>query len=138
MPDMTDNQFTTLLTLISDFKSDMNNRFEQVDKRFTQIDNRFEQVDNRFEQIDRQFEQVNQRFLHVDEQINGLKYEIRDIKHDIREMKVERHSDQEQLQDIYNSRNKVVAHFTQNWIIASFFISMLSSTVVLTISQVFL
>ena len=123
MPDMTDKQFTTLLTLISDFKSDMNQRFEQVDKRF--------------EQVDKRFEQVNHRFLQVDEQISGLKYEIRDIKQDIKEMKFEIHSDQGKLQEIYSSRNKVVAHFTRNWVMASFFISILSSSVVLTFAQIF-
>jgi len=34
-----------------ELRSDMNARFEQVDKRFEQVDKRFEQVDKRFEEL---------------------------------------------------------------------------------------
>jgi chromosome segregation ATPase len=42
-------------------KSQMNDRFEQIDRRFEQIDRRFEQIDRRFEQIDVRFGQLEQR-----------------------------------------------------------------------------
>jgi hypothetical protein len=50
----------------------MDRRFEQVDQRFEQMDRRFEQVDQRFEQMDRRFEQVDQRFEGVDGRFNTL------------------------------------------------------------------
>jgi len=42
-------------------KSQMNDRFEQIDRRFEKIDRRFEQIDRRFEQIDVRFGQLEQR-----------------------------------------------------------------------------
>lgn len=42
-------------------KSQMNDRFEQIDRRFEEIDRRFEQIDRRFEQIDVRFGQLEQR-----------------------------------------------------------------------------
>jgi uncharacterized protein HemX len=41
-----------------ELRTDMNTRFEQVDKRFEQVDKRFEQVDKRFEQVDKRFEEL--------------------------------------------------------------------------------
>ena len=40
---------------LEELRSDMNARFEQVDKRFEQVDKRFEQVDKRFEQMTNMF-----------------------------------------------------------------------------------
>ncbi len=51
---------------LGEFRSEMIQRFEQVDKRFEQVDKRFEQVDKRFEQVDKRFEQVDKRFEQVD------------------------------------------------------------------------
>ena len=49
-----------------EMRTDMNSRFEQVDKRFEQVDKRFEQVDKRFEEMridmNARFEQVDKRF----------------------------------------------------------------------------
>ncbi len=56
----------------SEFKLDMRDRFEQVDKRFEQVDKRFEQVDKRFEQVDKRFEEVDKRFDHVDKRLEQV------------------------------------------------------------------
>ena len=37
--------------LLTEFKKQVDQRFEQVDQRFEQVDKRFEQVDKRFEQM---------------------------------------------------------------------------------------
>ena len=92
---MNDQQFQTLLTLIQDFKADVNRRFEQVD-----------------------------------EQMKELKFEIREMKHDVQ-------SDRDKLQEVYESRNRVTVNFTKSWAMASFFISMLSATVVLAVTNAF-
>ena len=47
---------------LSDLRSYMDQRFQQVDQRFEQVNQRFEQVDRRFEQVERRFEQVDRRF----------------------------------------------------------------------------
>ncbi len=51
-----------ILEELRGFRTETNQRFEQVDKRFEQVDQRFEQVDQRFEQVDSRFEQVDDRF----------------------------------------------------------------------------
>ena len=64
---------------IDEFRTDMNARFEQVDKRFEQVDKRFEQVDKRFEQVDKRFEELridmNARF----EQMTNMFYTLSTI-----------------------------------------------------------
>ena len=61
---------------IDEFRTDMNARFEQVDKRFEQVDKRIEQVDKRFEQVDKRFEELrtdmNARF----EQMTNMFYTL--------------------------------------------------------------
>ena len=52
------NQMDRFSDDLKDLRSDMYQRFEQVDKRFEQVDKRFEQVDKRFEQVDKRFEQM--------------------------------------------------------------------------------
>jgi hypothetical protein len=94
MASMNDQQFQTIFTLIQDFKSDMNRRFEQVDS-----------------------------------QIKDVKHEIRDIKQD---MKIDR----VKIQEVYDSRNKVRVDFTRNWVFASLFIAIVSSSFVLTMSRI--
>ena len=106
---MTDQQFQTLLTLIQDFKADMNQFKADVNRRF---------------------EQVERNFGQVDEQIKELKFEIREMKHDVQ-------SDRDKLQEVYESRNRVTVNFTKSWAMASFFISMLSATVVLAVTNAF-
>ena len=64
-----------------ELKTDINLRFEQVDKRFEQVDKRFEQVDKRFEQVDKRFEQVNKRFDKIENKLDTLIDKI-DIKID--------------------------------------------------------
>ncbi|WP_157373516.1 hypothetical protein [Thermobacillus composti] len=53
-------------------KSQMNDRFEQIDRRFEKIDRRFEQIDRRFEQIDRRFEQIDVRFGQLEQRIDRM------------------------------------------------------------------
>ena len=53
-------------------KSDMGQRFGQVDKRFEQVDKRFEQVDKRFEQVDKRFEQIDKRFEQIDKRFDQV------------------------------------------------------------------
>jgi uncharacterized membrane protein YccC len=64
---------------IDEFRTDMNARFEQVDKRFEQVDKRIEQVDKRFEQVDKRFEELrtdmNARF----EQMTNMFYTLSTI-----------------------------------------------------------
>jgi septal ring factor EnvC (AmiA/AmiB activator) len=106
-----------------DFKTDVNRRFEQVDKRF-------EQIEKRFEQVDKQFEQVNERFKQVDKRFN----EMFDL---IREERNERENNEDKLEKIYESRDRVSVNFTRLWAVASFFIAILSSVVTLTIDRIF-
>ena len=110
---MTDQQFQTLLALNQDIKTDMNRRFEQVDEQIKEMKN-----------------DINRRFEQVDEQMKELKFEIREMKHDVQ-------SDRDKLQEVYESRNRVTVNFTKSWAMASFFISMLSATVVLAVTNAF-
>jgi hypothetical protein len=57
---------------MEDFRSSVEERFEQVDQRFDQVDQRFDQVDQRFDQVDQRFEQVDQRFDQVDQRFDQV------------------------------------------------------------------
>jgi len=98
-----------LYELIKEFKADVDRRFEQIDKRLDQHDNRFDQVDNRFEQV-----------------IDLIKDEKR-----------EREKTEKKLEKIYESRDRVSVSFTRSWMFASFFISLLSATIVLAVDRAF-
>lgn len=53
-------------------QSEMNLRFDMVDRRFDEVDRRFEEVDRRFEEIDRRFDGIDQRFEGVDGRFVGV------------------------------------------------------------------
>ena len=60
-----------LIRLITDFREDMNARFERVDRRFdelrgelvSEMDARFAQVNRRFEDVDRRFEKLELKLM---------------------------------------------------------------------------
>ena len=53
-------------------QSEMNLRFDMVDRRFDEVDRRFEEVDRRFEEIDRRFTEIDRRFDEVDQRFVGV------------------------------------------------------------------
>jgi predicted nuclease with TOPRIM domain len=53
-------------------RTEMNFRFDQVDRRFDQVDKRFEQVDKRFDKIDEKFDKVDARFVAMDARFDAL------------------------------------------------------------------
>ena len=57
-------------TLLAEFRDQMVQGFEQINRRFEQVDKRFEQIDRRFEQIERRFEGIDGRFAGQDEKID--------------------------------------------------------------------
>jgi len=73
-------------------------------------------VYKRFEQVDKRFEQV----------IDLIKNE----KH-------EREKTEAKLEKIYESRDQVSVSFTRSWMFASFFLALLSATVVLAVDKAF-
>lgn len=58
-------------------QSEMNLRFDMVDRRFEEVDRRFEEVDRRFTEIDRRFEEIDQRFVGVDKRFDAIDSRIR-------------------------------------------------------------
>ena len=110
------------------------NKLDLIIEILHQHDKRFEQMEaNRQsdkQEILQRFEQVDKRFEQVEEKLQNLKQEVRDVKHDVR-------SDRDKLQEVYESRNKVAVSFTKSWAIASFFIAMISSTIVIAFSKAF-
>lgn len=55
--------------LLKQFMSQIEGRFDKMDKRFDQIEERFEQVDKRFEQIDKRFDKVEQDISDLREEV---------------------------------------------------------------------
>lgn len=58
-------------------QSEMNLRFDMVDRRFEEVDRRFEEIDRRFTEIDRRFEEIDQRFVGVDKRFDAIDSRIR-------------------------------------------------------------
>lgn len=58
-------------------QSEMNLRFDMVDRRFDEVDRRFEEIDRRFTEIDRRFDEVDQRFVGVDKRFDAIDSRIR-------------------------------------------------------------
>jgi len=109
---MNDSKIITnemLYELLKEFKQDVHKRFEQQDSLFEQQDSRFRQIDSRFEQV-----------------IDLIKNEKR-----------EREKTEAKLEQIYESRDRVTVSFTRSWMFASFFISLLSATIVLAVDRAF-
>jgi DNA repair exonuclease SbcCD ATPase subunit len=58
-----ENDRDALYELVTEFRTETLERFEQVDRRFEQVDQRFEQVDRRFEGVDQRLEGIDQRLV---------------------------------------------------------------------------
>jgi len=90
--------------------------YELVKEFKTDVNRRFKQIDKRFEQQDSRFEQM----------IDLIKNE-----------KCEREKMEIKLEKIYESRDRVSVKFTRVWMFASFFIALLSATIVLAVDRAF-
>lgn len=126
---------------IDDFKAENQRQFTGIDKQFGSIDKRFESIDKRFESIDKRFENMDKRFENIDKKFENterlivevkteLKEEIREVKHDVRQ-------DRDKLQEVYESRDRVTVNFTRSWSTASFFIALITATIVLAVVKAF-
>lgn len=127
---MKDDQFQVLVKMIENIDTKIDNFRENVDEKFKQVDARFEQIDKRFEQIDKRFEQMDNRLDQMDENIRDVKQDVRDVKKDVI-------ADRDKLQEVYESRDKVTVTFTRSWATASFFIALISSTIILAVAKAF-
>ncbi len=97
-------EFARLSDTVQDMRSEMHQRFEQVDQRFEQVDQRFEQVDQRFEQVDQNIASVrlevqdlrtemHQGFAHMQQSINDLRHwsetKIEQLQQDFSHMRLD-------------------------------------------------
>ena len=55
-----------LRTELAEFRKDVDQRFDAIDRRFEQVDQRFDAIDRRFEQVDQRFDAIDQRFDAID------------------------------------------------------------------------
>jgi chromosome segregation ATPase len=90
------------------FKNEVNQRFDEVDRRFEEIDRRFDEVDKRFEESDKKFEafrsEVNQKFEEVDKRLEKLEIGQEEIK-----QKLEKHDKEiEEIKQILDRHEKSI------------------------------
>jgi septation ring formation regulator EzrA len=95
-----------ILELLRELKTDMNSRFEQIDKRFEQVDKRFEQIDKRFEQIEKRLDRIEDN----------------------------QNREQTRLNQVYESRDKVKITFGWQWGMISVFIAVGAAAIVKILS----
>ena len=106
---------------LKEFKLEVYNRFEQIDKRFEQVDKQFEQVDKRFEQVDKHFEQVEKRIDRIENQQLDARKMLMDIWQ-------ARNEDHKMLIDLWQSRDKVTINFSRTFTAVNAFISGIVAT----------
>lgn len=87
---------------ISELRSYMDQRFDDVDKRFEQVDQRFEQVDRRFDQVDKRFEQIESWLGRIDGRLDRQDDRFDEVMH--------------QLQETNNRIDRTV----RNWVVVGF------------------
>lgn len=80
---------------------------------------------------------MNRRFDEVDRRFDDVYRNLTEIRELIKEEKREREKMNEKLDEVYKERDKVTVRFTRAWMFGSFFIAMLSSTVVLAFDRAF-
>lgn len=126
-----------LYELIKEFKSDVDRRFKTVDKRLDQYDKRFDQQDGRFDQNDKRFDQQDSRFDQIDKRFDQQDSRFDQLFDLIKNEKHEREKTEAKLEKIYESRDHVSVRFTRSWMFASFFLALLSATIVLAVDKAF-
>jgi len=146
MTTSTDTAETTLI-LIKELKTDTYRRFDEVDKRFEQVDKRFDQMEaqrqadradtnKRFDQMEAQ-RQVDKSEMEAQRRSDKADMEKRfDQLVDILNGEKARYEKMEdKLEKIYESRDRVSVDFTRTWALASMFMAILSSTIVLAVTN---
>ena len=96
-----------LYDLITDFKKDVDHRFEAIDHRFESMDRRFESMDRRFEAIERKFESLEAK---VDRNHESLEAKV-DRNHESLEAKIDRNS--ELIYELHKKADKVEISFSR-------------------------
>lgn len=61
---------------LDDFRVEVGQRFDAIDRKFDAIDRKFEAVDRKFEVVDQRFEGMDERLARVDTDLRELRGEI--------------------------------------------------------------
>jgi hypothetical protein len=77
---------------------------------------------------------VSRRFQDVDKRFELLQIDTNRQFGELRELIKE---EKQKLQQVYESRDKITVSFTRAWMCGSFFIALISSTIVLAITKAF-
>lgn len=109
-------RFEQVEETIRDFKDDVNRRFADVDKRFESMDKRFEGIDKRFEGMDKKFDSMETRF----DQARMERMELREMIQ----------QDRQKLNEVYEARNTVSVSFSRAFVGINLVLSGLVSGIV--------
>ena len=77
------NKEDVILSLLQEFKDDVNRRFDEQDKKF------------------------EQRFNYVDVQLSDMKDKIREVKEDMREIRLDIKEEKSRVDEIYHERKNM-------------------------------
>lgn len=70
-------------------------------------------------------------------EVKDIRGELKEIRLELRDIRTESQKEKEKLQEVYESRDRVSIAFTRAWTIASFFIALIASTIVLVVAKTF-
>ena len=71
--------FGLLYGFLRNFKIDMDNQFEKIEKRFEKIEKRFEKIEERFEKIDGRFSNIEREIQVINTRIAVMESRLNDI-----------------------------------------------------------
>jgi len=74
--------------------------------------------------------EMKKGFGDVQKELERVERRLERVEDDVR-------ADRDKLQEVYESRNRVSVKFTQSWATASFFVALISSTIVLAVAKAF-
>ncbi|MCP4107152.1 MAG: DUF3782 domain-containing protein [Desulfobacteraceae bacterium] len=93
-----------------ELRSDMNRRFDQVDKRIDQMDKRIDQMDKRIDQMDTRIDQMDKRIEQIDRRMEEGESRTDRIEH---EMKTGFHEVAKQFEQVNKRFEQVDQRFEQ-------------------------
>jgi len=104
-----------------EFRREVNQRFEEidrgfdkVDKRFEEIDRRFDEVDKRFDEIDRRFDEVDKRFEESDRRFEEFRREVNQRFEKLEKGQEEMKERQERMEEILK-RHEISIQELKGW-----------------------
>ena len=97
-----------------EFRREVNQRFEEIDRGFDKVDKRFEEIDRRFDEVDKRFDEIDRRFDEVDKRFEESDRRFEAFRNEVNQRFEKLEKGQEEMKEILK-RHEISIQELKGW-----------------------